>query len=91
MQITASFNHMPDAHTVKFGDVTLYFSYNTIIAFEDVRKGRPKRLVVRENDWSTKTGKHLNKVDGGDAAAKKRRVSAMEFTRQVTELAQELS
>ena len=37
-----------------------YFSYKTLVAFTYDYK-----LYVRENDWSTTTGKHLNWIDGG--------------------------
>lgn len=50
---------------------TLYFSYQTLVAFEG-RTGR----VVRENDWGPTTGKHLNWIDGGNRAS---RVSAEAF------------
>ena len=62
------------AHALRFdinGD-TFWFSYKTLIAFQ---KGHGS-IVVRVNDWSTTTGKHLNAVDGGD---KKSRVSGADF------------
>ena len=57
------------AHSLRvdIGSLSLYFSYETVIAFQD-----NAGLVVRENDWSTTTGKHLNWVDGGGEAKKKR-------------------
>lgn len=39
----------------------LWFSYNTLVAFQTERSG----LVVRQNDWGPTTGKHLNEIDGG--------------------------
>lgn len=39
---------------------TLYYSYETIIAY----RGN-NGLIVRQNSWSTTTGKHLNWIDGG--------------------------
>ena len=47
------------AHGVRVGDVTLYFSYETIIAFEAPGYG----LVVSENVWSMTTGRHLNAIN----------------------------
>ena len=41
--------------------LSLWFSYDTVVAF--THKGRK---VVRQNDWSTTTGKHLNFIDGGN-------------------------
>ena len=52
---------------------TLYFSYETLVAFHTPESG----LIVRENHWGTTTGKHLNYIDGGN---KKNRVSASKFT-----------
>jgi hypothetical protein len=42
------------------GDLTLIFSYTTIIAFQ--YGWGADAWVVRENDWSNTTGKHLNWV-----------------------------
>jgi hypothetical protein len=66
--------------TVCTGDMTLWFSYQTLIAF---RIGAVK--VVSENCWGATTGKHLNRVDGGDKA---NRVKRTEFERMYTELSQ---
>lgn len=52
-----------------------HFSYQTLVAF---RRRRDGKLVVRQNDWSTTTGKHLNALDGGD---KKSRVDGEMFER----------
>ena len=57
---------------VDFDNLTLWYSYSTIIAFRGGGYGR----VVRQNDWSTTTGKHLNAIDGGD---KKARVPGEKF------------
>lgn len=51
-----------NAVEVGIGNVSLYFSYKTLIAYSDPQDG----LVVCENAWSTTTGKHLNYVDGGN-------------------------
>ena len=62
------------AHALCFdiaGD-TFWFSYKTLVAFQ---KGHGS-IVVRENDWSTTTGKHLNAIDDGN---KKARVSGVVF------------
>lgn len=49
--------------TVYMDNMTLWFSYTTLVAF---RVGAVK--VVHENSWSNTTGKHLNQIDGGDKA-----------------------
>lgn len=59
---------------IRTGPVTVWFSYKTPVAFQVNGHG----LVVRENDWSNTTGKHLNRIDGGN---KKGRVDATTFQR----------
>lgn len=46
-------------NTVKIGDVQLWFSYETCIAY----KVPGYHIVVCENAWSTTTGKLLNKLE----------------------------
>ena len=62
------------AHSLAFqlGAVTVYFSYETPVAFSAPGHG----LVVRVNDWGTTSGKHLNWIDGGDH---KNRLPGSEF------------
>jgi len=59
---------------VDVGPVRVWFSYRTPVAFQVDGHSR----VVRQNDWSTTTGKHLNWIDGGD---KKSRVEGETFER----------
>ena len=65
------------AHSLEFtiGVLTVYFSYQTPVAF----CVSPLGLLVRENEWGSTTGKHLNTIDGGGKEAKKRRVPGPEF------------
>ena len=72
----------PNLTKVNIGTTTVWFSYATPIAFKVY--GQPR--VVRENVWSTTTGKHLNSIDGGTKEAKARRVSSDEFNRELDEL-----
>lgn len=51
---------------------TFWFSYKTLVAFQRIGG----RKYVRQNDWSTTTGKHLNAIDGGN---KKERLTEAEF------------
>ena len=46
--------------TLELPAITIYFSYETPIAFNDYDG---EGFVIRENDWSTTTGKHLNAID----------------------------
>ncbi len=52
----------PTQHTVSIGDLDLYFSYETVVAFETMGLG----LVVSENMWSTTTSKHINAIAGAN-------------------------
>ena len=72
------------AHSLAFqlGDITVYFSYETPVAFEAPGHG----LVVRENDWGNTTGKHLNWIDGGNH---KNRITGGKFKEQLQEVAGE--
>lgn len=67
------------AHALAFylPHITIYFSYKTPVAFNG-----PKGLRVRQNDWSTTTGKHLNAIDGGN---KKARIPGEQFERELAE------
>ena len=68
----SSSNYGANTIQVSVGSLDLYFSYQTLVAFNDYQTG----LAVHENDWGPTTGKHLNWIDGG---RKKSRVSASEF------------
>ena len=72
----------PNLTKVNVGTITVWFSYDTPFAFKVY--GQPR--VVRENIWSTTTGKHLNAIDGGTKEAKANRVSSEEFDRALDEL-----
>ena len=60
---------------VVVGGVTIYFSYETPVAF----MAPGIKLVVRENDWGPTTGKHLNWIDGGSPDRKAERVGGERF------------
>ena len=72
----------PNFTKINVGTTTVWFSYNTPIAFQV--DGQPR--VVRENVWKNTTGRHLNSIDGGTKEAKERRVSSDEFNRALDEL-----
>ncbi len=71
-----------ESYAVRVGSLTLYFSYQTVVAFRYNGK-----LVVRENDWGQTTGRHLNEIDGGDKSG---RVSGEEFEKQLTPILDKL-
>lgn len=56
----------PNARRLDIGPITVWFSYTTPVAFHVA--GHPR--VVRRNDWSNTTGRHLNEIDGGDRASR---------------------
>lgn len=63
---------------VEMGAITVWFSYQTPIAFQVDGHTR----VVRHNEWGPTTGKHLNAIDGGD---RKSRVSGADFEKAWSE------
>lgn len=69
------------AHTIRLdiGVLTLWFSYDTVVAFQV--DGHLRRVC--ENCWQTTTGKHLNWIDGGD---KKSRLAADIFENELAAL-----
>lgn len=71
------------AQMVKIGDVSLYFSYGTCVAF-DIGDG--SGLKVTKNYWGPTTGKHLDAIDGGGKEAEKKRMKEDEFNELVEKL-----
>jgi len=72
-----------NAICVTIGDLDLYYSYSTIVAF---RHG--SNFFVCENIWSATTGKHINDIDGRDKAG---RLSREDFLTALKELMEELN
>lgn len=66
------------SRAVQIGDIELYFSYQTVIAFRAPQFG----LVIRKNVWSTSTGKHLNAINDD----KKIRINGDEFEQKLAEM-----
>ncbi len=54
----SSNNYGLNSLLVSIGSLDLYFSYETIVAYKDGGE-----FHIRQNDWSTTTGKHLNWID----------------------------
>lgn len=63
------------------GRLELYFSYDTIVAFQE----RGQEIVASQNVWSSTTGRHLNEIDGGEKEERKDRVSHQEFRKALDE------
>ena len=66
----ASSNYGAHSLRVSIGTLTLYFSYETVVAFKTCG-----RLICCKNVWTTTTGKHLNWIEPD----KKQRVSYKGF------------
>lgn len=76
--MSASINHptdRPNFSRVDVGALTIWFSYRTPIAFS-LGYGP---TVVRRNEWSATTGKHLNYIN----ANKDERISGEDFVSQL--------
>jgi len=73
---------MNNAKRINLGNLTLYFSYETLVAIYD------NGLKVIENCWGPTTGKHINAIDGGSIEARARRLSADEFAKCTNRLNQ---
>lgn len=68
-----------NARSLELGNLTLYFSYETLIAFNHPETG----LVIRENDWGPTTGKHLNAISDNH----RERIPGKAFEKQWNEVA----
>lgn len=64
------------------GYTTIFFSYETPIAFYNAGD-----LVIRENAWSTTTGKHLNWINPDKSI----RISGKEFDAKLETLLKRLA
>lgn len=68
----------PNFSCVTVGDLSIWFSYKTPIAFQ---YGYGK-ITVRRNEWGPTTGKHLTYVDNGHGE----RIPGTEFERLLGEI-----
>lgn len=73
----SSTNYGAHSLEVTIGSLTLWFSYDTIIGFED--RGPNYSEGYSENVWGPTTGKHLNAI----CSVKKARLARGEFTKQL--------
>ena len=79
----SSDNYGANSICVQLGNKSIYYSYDTVVAFEGYNsKGVRFDLTVSENCWGPTTGKHLNWIDGG---RKDKRLSRDEFLRKLSE------
>lgn len=71
----SSENYGSHCQAISIGNVSLWFSYDTVIAFA---AGNGRKVI--KNYWSTTTGRHLNCIDGGN---KKDRLDAETFEKEL--------
>lgn len=71
MNVALSIGHTANYATVTVGNLTLHFSYETVIGMQ--WKSGP--VIARENDWGPTTGKHLNRIQPD----KSKRLPSAEF------------
>lgn len=76
-----SSNYGSHTQAVSVGNLDLYFSYKTVVAFRCAKFG----FVCSENVWSRTTGKHLNWIE----PHKPNRVSYDTFTKMLNEVLEE--
>ena len=74
----SSDNYGAHSLQVDIGSLTLWFSYQTIVAFQNSGGRR-----VIQNQWRSTTGKHLNWIDGGN---KRERLSSEQFEAELAEV-----
>ena len=65
----------PNDMVVTVGQLDLYFSYKTVVAYRTADQG----LVCSENVWSVTTGRHLNSIQPD----KHRRLPYEDFKRRL--------
>ena len=69
-------------HELEIKDITLWFSYKTVVGFRAPKTG----FVCIENYWGPTTGKHLNYIQPD----KKKRVSSDKFNEMLEAILNEL-
>lgn len=79
----SSDNYGAHALRVDFDNLTLWYSYKTVVAFRG--GGYPRQ--VRQNSWGPTTGKHLNAIDGGEKSS---RIDGQEFENRLNDALKKL-
>lgn len=76
----SSRNYGAHSLAIQVGTLTLYFSYDTVVAYSICGEA-----VVSENQWGTTTGKHLNWI----SQDKKARIPWTEFEQRLQKVLKE--
>ena len=69
-------NSAKNFNSVTIGNVKLYFSYETCVAFK-----KDGILTVTQNEWGSTTGKHLNWI-----SSKEDRIPYKDFQKELNKL-----
>ena len=59
----SSDNYGAHSMAIEIGQRTVYFSYDTPIAFKGYNSNGEYFYCIRKNEWKGTTGKHLNWID----------------------------
>ena len=79
----SSNNYGANSICIQLGLKTIYYSYDTIVAFEGYNsKGVYFGLTVSKNCWGPTTAQHLNFIDGG---ATSKRLDRNKFLKKLNE------
>ena len=81
----SSDNYGANSIAIKMGTRTVFYSYDTVVAFRGTNSNGKHFDCVSKNYWGTTTGKHLNWIDGGN---KKDRLSRDDFNEKLQEFLQ---
>ena len=81
----SSGNYGAHSMAIELGARTVYFSYDTVVAFRGKNSNGEFFNCVHSNDWGTTTGKHLNFIDGGSKEARSKRLNDEDFNKQLKE------
>ena len=74
-------NYGANTIAIKLGDRTVYYSYNTVVAFNGKNSLGEEFDCISENIWGPTTGKHLNFINPN----KKLRIPRKEFENKLQE------
>lgn len=80
----SSDNYGANSIAIELGTRTVYYSYNTVVAFKGYNSKGEYFDCICENIWGTTTGKHLNWINSD----KSQRLSYNEFQKQLQEFLQ---
>ena len=75
----SSDNYGAHSIAIELNQQRFYFSYDTLVAFKGYDKKGNYYFCVRQNEWGSTTGKHLNAINPN----KQERLTSEEFEKQL--------